>query len=47
MALGSTRFAGEMSTRNFPRAKSGGGGAVREADVNAICEPIVLMWESR
>jgi hypothetical protein len=39
MALGSTQPLTEMSTRNIPGAKGGGG---RKADnFTAICEPIV------
>jgi hypothetical protein len=38
MALGSTQPLTEMSTRNLPGGK---GRPVREAELTAICEPIV------
>jgi hypothetical protein len=45
MALGSTQPLGEMSTRNLSGGK---GRSAREANLTAICEPIVYkMWEPR
>jgi hypothetical protein len=38
MALGSTQPLTEMSTRNLPEGK---GRPAREAELTAICEPIV------
>jgi hypothetical protein len=43
MALGWTQPVTEMSTRNLP---GGEGRPARNADLTAICEPIVYkMWE--
>jgi hypothetical protein len=45
MALESTEPLTEMSTRNLPGGK---GRQARNADLTAICEPIVQkMWELR
>jgi hypothetical protein len=45
MTLGSTQPLTEMSTRNLPGCK---GRPARQADLTAICEPIVYkIWEPR
>jgi hypothetical protein len=45
MTLGSTQTLTETSARNLPGGK---GRQAREADLTAICEPVVeIMWEPR
>jgi hypothetical protein len=41
MALGSTQLLTEMSTRNLPGSKGGGGPPRKTDNLTVICEPIV------